>query len=82
MDIEFDPDKDAINRVKHGVSLASAAELDNVVVIRDERFAEERFRLYGWIGGIRYCAAVTLRGNAVRIISLRRAHRKEFGRYG
>ncbi len=81
MDIEFDPDKDAINRDKHGASLAMAAELVDIVVVRDERFVEERFRLYGRIDGVRYCAAVTLRGETVRIISLRRAHRKEFRRY-
>jgi len=28
MRIEFDPTKDASNRLKHGVSLAMAAELD------------------------------------------------------
>jgi uncharacterized DUF497 family protein len=81
MEIEFDPDKDAVNRDKHGASLALAAELTDIVVVRDERFSEERFRLYGWIDGVRYCAAVTLRGETVRIISLRRAHRKEFRRH-
>lgn len=50
-------------------------------MIRDPRFAEERFRLYGLINGVRYWAAVTLRGDTVRIISLRRAHKKEFRRY-
>ncbi len=82
MDIEFDPDKDAINRDKHGLSLALAAELTEIVVVRDDRFAEQRFRLYGKIDDVRYCAAVTLRGDAVRIISMRRAHRKEYDRHG
>jgi uncharacterized DUF497 family protein len=26
--IEFDPDKDQLNRAKHGISLAAAAEID------------------------------------------------------
>ena len=38
--------------------------------------------LYGTIDGIAHCAAVTMRGNIVRIITLRRAHAKEMRRYG
>jgi len=37
--------------------------------------------LYGTIDGIPHCAAVAMRGSIVRIISLRRAHRKELRRY-
>ena len=36
--IVFDPDKDAVNRVKHGVSLARAGDLEVVVVVQDDRF--------------------------------------------
>jgi uncharacterized DUF497 family protein len=81
MDIEFDPAKDAANIAKHGVSLARAAKLAGIVAVEDNRFAEPRFRLYGTIDGIAHCAAVTMRGNVVRVISLRRAHRKEIRRY-
>ena len=83
MEIEFDPAKDASNIAKHGISLARAAELENAVVVEDDRFVEERrFRLYGQIDGANYCAAVTLRGSSVRVISLRRAHAKEMRRHG
>lgn len=82
MEIEFDPAKDAANIAKHGISLARAADLENVVFFADERFADERrFRLYGQIDGYWHCAAVTMRGLVVRIISLRRAHWKEVKRY-
>lgn len=81
MEIEFDPDKDAVNVAKHGVSLARAVELAEVVVVPDDRFTEERFRLYGLIDDLPYCAAVALREDRVRVISLRRAHRKEFRRH-
>lgn len=81
MEIEFDPAKDAINIEKHGVSLARAAEMTNAVVVVDERFAEARFRIYGEIDGKWHCAAVTMRGKVVRIISLRRAHSKEIKRH-
>jgi uncharacterized protein len=82
VEIEFDLAKDAVNRAKHGVPLARAAELTDVIVVEDDRFGEQRYRLYGWIDDVRYCAAVTLRGDIVRVISLRRAHRKEFNRHG
>lgn len=82
MEIEYDPAKDAANLAKHGVSLGMAAALRDVVVVTDPRFAEPRYRLYGYIDGLPYCAAVTQRGDRVRIISLRRAHRKEILRHG
>ena len=82
MDIEFDPEKDQANLAKHGVSLARAVDLIDVIVVKDERFDEPRFRLYGAIDGVAHCAAVTMRGGVVRVISLRRAHRKEMRRHG
>lgn len=79
MDIEFDPAKDEINRLKHGISLSRAAEMDMLEVKRDERFdyREARFRAWGPIGGENYCFAFTIRDGLLRAISLRRAHAKE-----
>jgi uncharacterized protein len=79
--IEFDPEKDAINREKHGISLARAVDLSDIIVVEDGRYTESRFRLYGQIDGEWYCAAVTQREDAVRIINLRRAHDKEIRRH-
>ncbi len=80
MKIEFDPEKNAINLKKHGISLARAVDLTDVIVIEDTRYDEARFRLYGQIDGEWHCAAVTLREDSVRIINLRRAHSKEVKR--
>jgi len=82
VNIEFDPAKDKASIAKHGVSLVRTVELAGIVVIEDMRFDEPRFRLYGTIDGIAHCAAVTMRGSVVRVISLRRAHRKEMRRHG
>jgi uncharacterized protein len=79
--IEFSPVKDASNIAKHGIALSRAVDLEDAIVVEDDRFAEPRFRLYGLIDGIWHGAAVTLRGRAVRVISLRRAHRKEVRKY-
>jgi uncharacterized DUF497 family protein len=81
--IEFDPAKDAINREKHGVSLARARDIDIVALEHDERYeyGEWRFRGWGYIDGVAYCLAFTTRDGRIRAISLRRAHRKEMRRY-
>jgi uncharacterized protein len=81
VEVRFDAAKDAINRAKHGISLSRAAELDVLAYIDDGRFSEPRFRLYGLIEGLAYCAAGTMRDGVIRIISLRRAHAKEVKRY-
>lgn len=79
--MEYDPDKDASNLAKHGVSLSLAASLDVVAHVVDHRYAEPRFRLYGLIDGVAWCVARTDRGGIVRVISMRRAHDKEFRKY-
>ncbi len=81
MQIEFDPDKDAANIAKHGVSLARAADLEVLAYVEDRRFAEPRFRLYGEIDGEAYCLAGTDRDGVIRVIGLRRAHAKEMRRH-
>ena len=85
MKIEFDPDKDAINRAKHGLSLAEAAKIDleTAAVIPDDRYAygEARFRAYGRIDGRLHMLAFTMRGNVLRAISLRKANATEVRRY-
>ncbi len=86
MEIEYDPAKDAINKRKHGMSLADARymDLDTATVSPDTRFAygEERFRAWGFIDGALCVLAFTLRGTTVRVISLRNANSMENRRYG
>ena len=85
MRIEFDPDKDSGNQAKHGVSLAPAAELDweAALVWVDDRFdyAELRMIALAPKTEILYCGAFVDRGEARRIISLRRANRREVKHY-
>jgi uncharacterized protein len=84
--IEYDPAKDAVNRDKHGLSLAEAADFDfeTAVVLVDDRFdyGETRYRAFarGPEGG--FCLAFTVAGETLRPISYRRAHDKELRRYG
>lgn len=85
MQIEFDPAKDAANREKHGVSLVLAGELDweAALVWVDERFEYNEIRMIALAPrtGILYYVAFVNRGEARRIISLRRANRREVKHY-
>ena len=83
--IDFDPVKDKINRGKHGLSLALAKELDwdNALVWVDERrdYGELRMIALAPATGVLYYVAFTDRGRVRRIISLRRANRREVKHY-
>ena len=85
MRIEFDPTKDASNQLKHGVSLAMAAELDwdAAWVWVDERVKYNEMRMIALAPKteILYCVAFVDRGDVRRIISLRRANRREVKHY-
>jgi uncharacterized protein len=82
---EFDPAKDAANRLKHGLSLADFSGFDSLpVIIPDVRrdYGERRDWAVGRIDGRGHILTFTRRGDIMRLISLRRAHEKEMKRYG
>lgn len=85
MDYEFDPAKDDSNFDKHGLSLADAEgfEWETAVVREDIRtqYAEQRFEATGYIGQRLHVMIYCLRGDTVRIISLRKANYREEKRY-
>jgi uncharacterized DUF497 family protein len=85
MRIEFDPAKDSANQAKHGVSLALAEELDwdAALVWIDYRFENDEWRMIALAPktGILYYVAFVDRGEVRRIISLRRANRREVKHY-
>jgi uncharacterized DUF497 family protein len=79
--IEFDPTKDASNRAKHGLSLALAIELewDTALVWRDARrdYGEARMVALAPRRAVVYCVVYVERLDTMRVISLRRANRRE-----
>lgn len=85
MRIEFDSAKDATNQTKHGLSLAMAGELEwkAALVWVDARFEYNETRLIALAPrtGILYYVAFVDRGEVRRIISLRRANRREVKHY-
>lgn len=85
MRVEFDPSKDEVNLAKHGESLALARQVDwdAALVWVDDRFAYDEVRMIALApaNDTLYYLAFVDRGNARRIISLRRATRRELRHY-
>lgn len=85
MQIEFDATKDEANQTKHGVSLSVAGELDwdAALVWVDERleYGETRMIALAPKTEVLYYVAFVDRGRVRRIISLRRANRREVKHY-
>ncbi|WP_420464326.1 BrnT family toxin [Candidatus Palauibacter sp.] len=86
MDFEWDDAKsdDCFRRRGFDFAYAVRAFLDpNRIVGRDRRwdYGEDRYRLLGAIGGRVFVLIYTPRGSAIRIISARKANRKEVREY-
>jgi uncharacterized protein len=81
-DIEWDDDKDRVNREKHGLPLIAAAEIfadpDYVESITTRSHStESRMIAVGQVSGRLLTCVYVWRGLMRRIISLRSASRKE-----
>ena len=85
MHTEFDPIKDASNQIKHGLSLDMVEELDweSALVWVDDRFEYNERRMIALAPKteILYFVAFVDRAQTRRIISLRRANRREVKHY-
>ena len=85
MKIAFDSTKDAANLEKHGVPLILAEQLnwETALTWRDERkdYGEDRMCALVLIGNRLFSVAFVDRRNTRRIISLRKANRREVKRY-
>lgn len=83
--IEFDLAKDRANAAKHGVALDQAGELewDWLLCRPDTRRDYRELREIGFapIGEDVFCVVFVQRGDVFRVISLRRASRKEVRSY-
>jgi hypothetical protein len=84
MKFQWDDRKSQSNLKKHGIDFAQASELwddPNRVEIQAPHPLENRHVLIGRIGKKLWTAIFTLRDDEVRIISVRRARKKETGLY-
>jgi uncharacterized DUF497 family protein len=81
---EYHPAKSASNKVKHGVDFEEAQALwddEDILYTASAYIGEDRLLAIGQMNGKFYTAAITLRGRAIRIISVRRSRRDEVRDY-
>jgi uncharacterized DUF497 family protein len=86
MRFEWDESKRAANLVKHGLDFADLGRLDweRAAILEDRRFGygEMRYWAFGMMDSQLHLVAFTKRGESLRVISFRRASKKERKRYG
>jgi uncharacterized DUF497 family protein len=81
---EWDPKKSIANRKKHGIDFETAKRLwadDNRAEVHAPHPVEDRWILIGKKDNKIWTAIFTLRGNTIRIISVRRSREKEENLY-
>lgn len=85
MEIEFDQAKSEKNRLERDLPFALVAtfEWDSAMVWPDSRreYGEKRYCAIGYIGARLYHLAFTTRGTSIRVISLRKANKREVNIY-
>ena len=84
MGFEFDPNKSAINKAKHGISFVEAQEIwagVYITVSLGNKHGEERYAVFGKIGEKHWTAIITWRNGNIRFISVRRSRAKEEAYY-
>ena len=81
---EFDPNKSEANLQKHGIDFIESQRIwedANHLVIPARTTDEPRFIIIGCIDGKHWSGVVTLRGDRIRIISVRRSRPEEIQLY-
>jgi uncharacterized protein len=82
----YDPDKNARNIAERGLSFDDVERLDwnTAFIVKDERrdYGEDRYRVLGKIDNRLYAVVFTPRKDEMRLISFRRANRREEVLYG
>ena len=78
----FDPAKDALNREKHGLSLAFGDRIledDNHLIIPSirQQDGEERFKVVGFVGEKLFTGVFVWRDDLPRFMSVRRSNTGE-----
>ena len=84
MQYEYDPAKSAANKEKHGIDFEEAQALwddPGTITANAQSETEPRFLVIGQIQGVFWTAVVTYRGEAIRIISVRRSRKYEVHHY-
>ena len=85
MRIEFDPDKNVRNIRERGLTFGRAAEFDfeTALIEIDDRndYGESRLTAIGMLDDIPHVLVFTMRSDVLRVISFRKANKREVQRY-
>ena len=84
MEFEYDENKSKSNKIKHGINFEEAKELfddEFAIIYPANQTKEERYFVTGIIKDKFYTAIITFRNKNIRIISTRRARKKEIKYY-
>jgi uncharacterized DUF497 family protein len=84
MEFEFDPEKSAANKAKHGIDFYEARALwddPDFLEIPARTSDEPRFVVIGKIAERHWSAVITYRSDRVRLISVRRSRKEEIEIY-
>ena len=85
MNIEYDHNKNEKNIKERGLSfeLFLQFDLNTAKVIEDTRYSypEKRFQVYGVVNQRLYVAVITPIADGARVISLRKANKREVKKY-
>ena len=84
MDFEFDPAKSAANLQNHGIDFIGGQALwsdPDRLEIPARSLDEPRTQVIGRIGDVVWSAFIAMRGDRIRIISVRRARDEEEAAY-
>ena len=83
-EFEWDPVKSSANKAKHGIDFVEAQELwldPDLLSLAARSEPEPRLLFIGRIGDKHWSAIATLRGDAIRLISVRRSRPREVQAY-
>lgn len=79
--LEFDEAKSVRNLKERRIGFERFADIDVETAVSGEdvrkEYGERRLRVLGFIDGLLHAAVITPRGEKIRVISLRRANRRE-----
>jgi len=84
MEFEFDPSKSQSNQEKHGIDFVAAQALWEDPALQEiaaRTLDEPRWLVIGRIQRKHWSAVITLRGQAIRLISVRRSRPEEIQLY-
>lgn len=80
MAFEYDPKKSASNKEKHGIDFVKAQDLwedPERLIIPGKNLDEPRYLLIAKLEGQVWSAIYTIRGQNIRVISVRRSRKNE-----